>query len=207
MTRIEKAAPLLALLRRHESDPAVAAQGVPSAYDVVFGGIPKKHRPMAPLTTYTVGEVIEWQGFVVAKGAASSAAGAFQIIRKTLVSLKLPDGRRFDRECQDEAALTLLDRRGWEKCEQGRMTPESFADQIAREWASLPVQKAQQGASRTVQRGMSYYAGDGLNKAHASPEEVMQAIRASLAAPEPPMSLEERVAALEAAVAALQAAL
>jgi muramidase (phage lysozyme) len=182
MSRVDKVAPLLALIRKHESDSAVAAQGVASAYDVVYSGIPKARRPQAPLTTYPVGEVIEWQQFVTGKGAASSAAGAYQVIRKTLTGLGLPLERVFDIACQDDAALILLDRRGWDDCEAGKMRPADFADMLAREWASLPVQKAQRGASRWVVRGMSYYAGDGLNKAHATPEEVMAAVAASLKA-------------------------
>ena len=183
MTRVEKAAPILALIRKHESDGAVKTQGVASAYDVVYSGIPAKHRPMSALSSYSIDDILEWQRFVVAKGAASSAAGAYQIIRKTLEGLGLPGTRRFDSRCQDEAALVLLDRRGWAKCEAGSMSPEDFADQLAREWASLPVQKAQKGASRQVTRGQSYYAGDGLNRAHATPEEVLAAINAALAVP------------------------
>lgn len=192
MTRVQKAAPILALIRRHESDGAVKAQGVPDAYSVVYSGIPASRRPKAPLVTYSIDEILDWQGFVVGKGSASSAAGAYQIIRRTLAGIPIPGDRIFDAACQDAAALILLDRRGWAKCESGAMTPESFADQLAREWASLPVQKAQQGASRQVQRGQSYYAGDGLNAAHASPEEVVAAIRASLSpipAPQPTADL------------------
>ena len=186
MNRIEKASPILALLRRYEAPAAAAkAQGVPSSYEVVYSGIPAKHRTKALLTTYTVKEILEWQGFVVANGAASSAAGAYQIIRKTLVGLNLPATRIFDATCQDECALRLLDMRGWAKVEAGDMAPEDFADQLAREWASMPVLKAQKGQKRWVQRGESYYAGDGLNAAHASPEEVMAAIRAALVVPAP----------------------
>ena len=181
MTRLERAAPLLALIRKHESDSVVKAQGVPSAYDVVYSGIPAYRRPLAHLTTYPVAEVIEWQEFVVAKGAASSAAGAYQIIRKTLAGLGLPSARIFDAACQDDAAMILLDRRGWKRCEGGDISPEAFGNELAKEWASLPVITG-------AKRGQSYYAGDGLNKAHATPEEVLAAIRAALkpeAAPAP----------------------
>lgn len=205
ISRAERAAPILTLLRRHESDRAVNAQGVESPYDVVYSGIPAANRPKAPLSTYTVGEIIEWQNFIVSKGAKSSAAGAYQIIRKTLAGLGLPSSARFDAACQDRAALVLLDRRGWADCEAGRMAPEDFADMLAREWASMPVQKDQRGASRQVKRGQSYYAGDGLNKAHASPDEVMEAITAALAEPAPEGSggeLEAQIADLVAIVAA-----
>lgn len=192
--RLTKAAPLLALIRRHESDSAVKPQGVPNAYCVVYGGIRKAHRPKALLTTYPIAEVIEWQFFVTSQGAASSAAGAYQIIRKTLIGLAPPPSRIFDAECQDELALSLLDRRGWARCEAGTITPEQFGDELAKEWASLPVITG-------PKRGASYYAGDGLNRAHAGVDEVLAAIRAALATPEPVdrlTALERRVAALEA---------
>lgn len=145
MDRVAKAAPLLALLRKHEADGAVKAQGVPDAYSVIFSGIPKANRPKALLVTYPIREVIEWQRFVVSKGAKSSAAGAYQIIRSTLEGLKVDRGRIFDAACQDELALQLLDRRGWDDCEAGRMSAVDFADMLAREWASMPVQRAQRG--------------------------------------------------------------
>jgi muramidase (phage lysozyme) len=207
MNRTEKAAPLLALIRKHESDSAVGVQSVPSAYDVVYGGIPKANRPKDDLTSYTVGEVIEWQQFVIGKGAASSAAGGYQFIRKTLMSLNLPLGARFDADCQDGAALMLLDRRGWDDCENGRMTPEDFADMLAREWASLPVQRDQRGASRQVRRGQSYYAGDGLNKAHATPEEVMVAVRAALVGPASVDPIRDKIAAIRSLLDQLEASL
>jgi len=195
--RLEKAAPLLALIRKHESDSAVMLQGVNSPYDVVYGGIPRSLRPQAPLSTYPVVEVIEWQKFVISRRVASSAAGAYQIIRNTLIGLGLPHDRIFDMDCQDEAALVLLDRRGWSKCEAGRLKPEAFGNNLAKEWASLPVITG-------PNRGKSYYAGDGLNRAHATPDEVMAAIRAALGTTLPPTVLE-RLAALEARVAALEA--
>jgi hypothetical protein len=94
MSRVEKAAPILALLRKHESEGAAKSQGVPNAYCVVYGGIPKANRPKELLTTYTIAEIAEWQNFVVSKGAASSAAGAYQIIRKTLEGLGIPKSER-----------------------------------------------------------------------------------------------------------------
>jgi hypothetical protein len=215
MTRVEKAAPLLALLRKHESESAAKAQGVPDGYSVVYSGIPKANRPKALLTTYTIGEIVEWQRFVVSKGAASSAAGAYQIIRKTLEGLPFKKAERFDEACQDEAAMMLLDRRGWDDCEAGRMSAVDFADMLSREWASLPVQRDQRGSERQVKRGQSYYAGDGLNKAHATPEEVLKAVNAALVPPETVIvdtaarmgELEARVDAFEAWAASVNAAL
>lgn len=41
----------------------------------------------------------------------------------------------------------------------------------AQEWASVGVPYDMKGNSRQVKKGQSYYAGDGLNKAHVTPEE------------------------------------
>lgn len=193
MSRLSRAEPVLALIRDHEAPQSAAkAQGVPSQYDVVWSGLRASQRPPRPLSTMNVAEVQSWQRAVVAGGARSSACGAYQFISKTLASLNLPDARVFDATCQDEAALKLLDRRGWAQCEAGTITPEAFGDQLAREWASFPVMRDQQGQSRPVKRGQSYYAGDGLNAAYVKPDEVLAAIREALAAkdaPEPEMGL------------------
>ena len=66
--------PVLDLIGRYESR---------GDYEIVYGGIPKAQRP-AKLTAMTIDQVIVWQKRVVAAGAASSAAGKYQIIRKTL---------------------------------------------------------------------------------------------------------------------------
>ncbi|MFT3973347.1 MAG: hypothetical protein QM699_07820 [Amaricoccus sp.] len=184
MDRVTRAGPILALIRNHEAPArAAATQGVPSQHDVVWSGLRTADRPPRRLSTMTVGEVQSWQQRVVSGGAASSACGGYQFIRKTLASLDLPPARVFDAACQDEAALQLLDRRGWAKCEAGTMTPEAFGDQLAREWASFPVLRDQQGQHRPVRRGQSFYAGDGLNAAYVEPDDVLAAIREALRTP------------------------
>lgn len=170
---VYRAAPILALIRKHEADGAIRAQGAASAYDVVSGFIAPAQRPAVPLTKMTVAEVLEWQTGLQSR---STAAGAYQIIRRTLLGLMLPPSAQFDSYLQDRAAMQLLDRRGWSRLLNGEMTPTRFGDALAREWASLPVLTDQRGHSRQVKRGQSYYAGDGLNKAHAKPAEVEVAI-------------------------------
>lgn len=189
--RVAKAAPILALIRANESDGAVEKQGAANAYDVVYSGIKPEDRPKR-LTALTVGRVLWWQDIIDPR-YMSEAAGAYQIMEDTLRTLKVDTARLFDAECQDELGLQLLDRRGWARCEAGEISPEAFADNLAREWASLPVQRDQKGQKRTVARGQSYYAGDGLNKAHAKPEDVMTAIRAALANDLPADDAEGRV--------------
>lgn len=181
--RIAKAAPILAQIRRHESEPAVASQGVDSAYDVVWSGITAKDRPKK-LSALPISRVLWWQDLIDPL-YKSEAAGAYQIMEDTLRGLRYDPTAIFDPTTQDGLALQLLDRRGWAKCEAGEITVEDFADQLAREWASFPVVRDQRGASRTVRRGQSYYAGDGLNRASADPDEVISAIRTAVHASSP----------------------
>lgn len=203
--RIGRAEPLLALIRNHEAPAAAARIQGRTQYGVVYSGIRAADRPERPLTEMTVAEVIAWQRTVVNRGARSSAAGAYQFIRKTLAGLGLPQDRLFDELCQDEAAMILLDRRGWAKCEAGQMSVDAFADQLAREWASFPVMADQKGQQRRVKRGESYYAGDGLNAAYVKPDDVLAAIRASLPpvpSPASPAPVSGLFASIIAAIAA-----
>ena len=58
---------------------------------------------------------------------------------------------------------------------------------LAKEWASFPVPSRMRGAHRTVERGQSYYAGDGVNKALISPDKVwLECEAARSAKPKPP---------------------
>ena len=70
---------------------------------------------------------------------------------------------------------------------------------LAKEWASFPVPSRMRGAHRTVERGQSYYAGDGLNKALIGPDVVWLACEAARTAtvvepkPEPVPKPEEPI--------------
>ncbi|QDL92558.1 hypothetical protein FDP22_12655 [Paroceanicella profunda] len=165
--------PILNLIARHESG---------GDYDIVFGGVPASARPGRPITTMTLRDVIAWQVAAVRAGSRSSAAGKYQIIRRTLEATYPRAGMvptdLFDVAGQDRLGVQLLRGRGWDAWCAGALSDVSFADALSREWASLPVQFAQQGGSRWVERGQSYYAGDGLNKALTSPESVLEALKA-----------------------------
>ena len=100
------AQPVLDLIGKYESR---------GDYNIVYGGIPKASRP-AQLIGMTIADVIAWQGRVVREGAKSSAAGKYQIIRKTLQSSVAATGmstaRKFDAQAQDDLAMHLLRGRG-----------------------------------------------------------------------------------------------
>lgn len=142
----------------------------------------KQDKLPKPLTEYTIDELLLAQK-TWAKNWKGSAAGRYQIIRKTLMGLVaqlgIPGSAKFTPDVQDRLGFQLLTDRGWQAFVSRQITTSAYALQLAREWASIPVLTTTQGAHRLVTRGQSYYAGDGVNKAHADPAE-FEALLASL---------------------------
>lgn len=150
-----------------------------SAYNVIYAN--KQDKLPKPITTMTVAELQEHQ--TEGWPAKSTAAGGYQFMRATLRDLRkelgLRDGQMFDPNLQDRLGYHLLKRRGYEAFVAGKLSVQGFALNLAKEWASLPVLAHTRGSERQVQRGQSYYAGDGLNKSLVKPEAV-EAILASV---------------------------
>ena len=138
-------------------------------YNVLVGG---KTKTGPPLTEMTVGEVMDFQSGMRSAGYETTAVGKYQIIRDTMGyllssgAIKMSD--KFDQATQDRAAAALLRRRGWEKFQAGDLSAKSFADNLAMEWAALPMED-----------GGSYYRGKGSNKALVARDDVMKAISAA----------------------------
>lgn len=158
---ITRAAPVLDLIGRKESN---------GNYNAHFG---KANQTDIDFTDMSIDEVLAWQGQFVKQGSPSSAVGKYQIIRKTMKSLKkslgLSGKEKFDKAMQDRMAGALLDRRGYSKFLKGDITEEQFGNNLAKEWASFPVITG-------AKAGRSFYAGDGLNKALTGVEDVINAI-------------------------------
>lgn len=133
------------------------------------------------LTNRTLSEVQSLGKLQVTQGEGSSAIGGYQFISTTLsnlrAKLKLTGKEIFDTNLQDDLAYTLMCSRGLTSYKKGLISAEAFANGLAKEWASLPVVTAMQGAHRKLKIGQSYYAGDGLNKALLTPSQVLAAIR------------------------------
>lgn len=156
--------PLLELIASKESG---------GDYNIVYGG------KRINVTEMSVNDVIAWQkNSTQNEGAASSAVGKYQIIRKTLTGLKeelgLSGDELLDEAMQDRMAVALLERRGYDDYLAGDLSESRFMKNISMEWASMPKDGS----------GVSYYAGDGLNKAHASPATLLLAMRHMKETPE-----------------------
>ncbi|WP_333900174.1 hypothetical protein [Agrobacterium pusense] len=161
----------------------------PEGYNTIFGN--RQGNLPVPLTQMTYGEIVDAQGnwgnktWVRANWGhktASSAAGRYQFMRKTLQDIakevRTIDGRTiFSSGLQDRLGYYLLLRRGYADFISGKLNLVQFGLKLAQEWASFPVLSATKGHHRDVSRGQSYYAGDGLNKSLVNPEQVEQRLR------------------------------
>lgn len=170
----------------------IYSKEAPRGYDTIYGN--RQGKLDKPLTTMTVGEVIEQQKFWGNKSwvrknwgyrSASSAAGAPQFMRNTLIGLAKDYGfsgtRIFNPAFQDTLAYCLLLGRYFDDFIAGRISVARFGLELAKEWASFPVLADCQGQHRPVKRGQSYYDGDGLNKAQVSASEVEKVLQEILA--------------------------
>ena len=123
--------------------------------------------PPKPLTTMSVGAVLDWQVRVRRSGAPSTAAGGYQIIHPTLKRLVNTYGisraRVFDAAAQDHLARLLIS-------ECGRKGPKRnhprYGNCLAGIWAALPLTHGP-GTGRSAHHGV---AG---NKALTRPQTVL----------------------------------
>jgi len=153
-------------------------------YNAVWGGIKAKDRPKKPLVQMTIADVLAWQDSIDSR-YPSEAAGRYQIMEDTLRPLPPAAGLLpsdlFNEANQDALATVLLRRRGLDKYAAGTISAEEFANNLAREWASLPMVSG-------PKYGRSYYAGDGLNKSHVSVADFLAAVRAVKSEPVAPVT-------------------
>jgi uncharacterized protein (TIGR02594 family) len=161
---------LLEVVSRHEGG---------KNYNARFGDIANQNPRFVDMT---LSEVLRWQADFVRKGSPSSAVGRYQIIQGTLRGLKdklkLVGTELFDAALQDRLAMQLLKNRKLENFLSKSISRTRFGLFLAMEWASLPVLAAVNGKHKSVVRGQSFYAGDGLNKAHVAPEDVETVLNA-----------------------------
>lgn len=185
MDRTVPAGAALLLAFIYETETSAKA---PACYGVIYGN--RQSALAKPLTEMTLAEVqqaqLTWSTKAWAarfgSSKASSAAGAPQLMRATLADLiaqqKLDPKQKLSADLQDRLGYQLLLKRGYAEYMAGRISRTEFGKRLAQEWASFPVLAvtkggvSSNGVFRTVQRGQSYYAGDGLNKALVAPETI-----------------------------------
>lgn len=146
----------------------IGAKESASDYNRVYSGN-GVHRE--DLTGMSINQVIAWQKNYTDNGSYSSAAGKYQIIRKTLTGLRdkmgLTGEEPYDEEMQDRMGMKLLKDRGYDDYKAGHLPEDVFMRRISQEWASMPEDE----------RGLSYYNKDGVNKSHTTPATLIAAMR------------------------------
>lgn len=177
-------APLKALLdviREHEA---------PKGYGQIYSGAKGVPRD-TDISKYTLNGVLDFQTRMLRAGSLSTACGGYQFLRKTLIAtmagMGLTGTELWDEDLQDRMASHLIENRGLPGYLAGQLTREAFANNLAKEWASLPVVTAIRGANRELAIGETYYAGDGLNKAFHKPETILALIDAIRWPPQRPV--------------------
>lgn len=166
---IARFAELLTMVSKHEGG---------TNYDAHFGAIANKD---PAFTTMSINEVIQWQRkFVKTHKVESAAVGRYQIIRTTLEglvdALGLNGTEKLDAGMQDRMALQLMGD-SLSRFLAKKMDVADFGNRLAMIWASLPVLKQTTRKKRTINRGQSFYAGVGSNKALMPPEEVEEVLK------------------------------
>lgn len=162
----------------------IGAKEAPRGYDQMYWRAERalgRHK----LTAMTLDQVKALQQKMVTYG--STACGKYQFIRATFDAtrnaLGLPGDTVWTPEVQDNMAVYLLNKRGLTRFIAGQISREDFANNLAKEWASLPVVTHIQGATLKLTPGQSYYSGDGLNKSFHTPKQILTAIDALHAQP------------------------
>lgn len=155
---------LLAEIRKYEGGPGE------KGYGQVFYGAPKEFRK--DVSKLSLIAILNLQAAMRKAGSKSTAVGGYQFIRNTLLAtmaamnLLGSSQKIWTPELQDKMAMHLLKMRGLQRFLDGRITREEFANNLAAEWASLPMVTG-------PKKGRSKYAGDGLNKSHHSVSSIL----------------------------------
>lgn len=143
-------------------------------YDAIVWAVSEHRYPNRPISKMTIGQVLDWQDSID-RFQNSEAVGKYQILEDTLREIYHPAGltknHKFDERTQDKLARYLLERRGLDRYLRGEISAERFANNLAMEWASLPVVSDVKRGDRLILRGQSYYSGVAGNKALARAAE------------------------------------
>jgi muramidase (phage lysozyme) len=171
---------LLTLIRSKEGGDG------PKGYGQVYGKAKPKSVLLVDCSKLTVDGVLALQKKMIDNGSGSTACAGYQFIRRTLKTIKgqmnLSGKELMSPELQDRMALHLMQGRGLYRYLNGTISAEAFANNLAMEWASLPVVtrlfNPAKGYKRWLNPGQSYWQGDGMNAAHHKPEVFLAAVKA-----------------------------
>ncbi len=126
---------LLALIRSKEA---------PKGYGQIYSGARGVSKDI-DCTKYTIDGVLGLQARMIKAGSRSTACAGYQFIRRTLMAVKsgmgLTGREMMTPDMQDRMAIYLMQGRGLNRYMAGTMTVEDFCNNLAMEWASLPVVK------------------------------------------------------------------
>jgi muramidase (phage lysozyme) len=157
----------------------IGSKEAPKGYDQIYTRAEKIVGKPA-VSKMTLNQVLALQERM--KKSGSSAAGRYQFLQATLQAtmnrMKLRGHEVWTPELQDRMAVNLLELRGLNKYLAGKIGATEFANNLAMEWASLPVVSTIRGRHRMVRAGESYYSGDGLNAALHPTNAIMDLVKA-----------------------------
>jgi muramidase (phage lysozyme)/peptidoglycan hydrolase-like protein with peptidoglycan-binding domain len=168
---------------------AIGSKEAPKGYNQIYTPA-EKIVGKPKLTDMTLTQIRALQNRMIKGGAASSACGRYQFLRKTLdatrAEMRIAGTAVWTPDLQDRMAVHLMEARGLNQYLKGKMSRETFANNLAKEWASLPVVTPINGKKP----GQSYYAGDGLNAALHSPADILRLIDALKAPASPALPVD-----------------
>lgn len=147
----------------------ISALEAPKGYDDYFRGV--RLPPPRPITQMALGEVMAWQVVAGKRRAgykpASVAVGNYQVITDTLArvadKIGLDRSLPFAPPMQDQIGLHLLYARGFGAFLKGEISLETMGNNLAHEWAALPMLSG-------PDTGKSAYWRDGVNNALTTPK-------------------------------------
>ena len=135
-------------------------EAVDHSYDSAYPG-----KIIEGLSDLTIEEVKSKYG--------SGAKGRYQFLPKYFKTFADKSGLdmsdKFSPKNQDKMALDIFKDK-MDNCLK-------LEDKLVRTWAALPVLYGREGKERYVNRGQSYYAGDGVNKAHIKADHFEKVLR------------------------------
>lgn len=159
----------------------IRSKEAPQGYGQIYGGA-KGVALTTDVSKMKLKDVRALQDKMLAAGSRSSAVGGYQFIKKTLIAtmqaMRLTGDEYWTPGLQDQMAVHLMNGRGLRSYLAGNLSPVEFANNLAKEWASVPVVSRIKGHHRIVNPGETYYAGDGLNKAHHDPKVILRLVDA-----------------------------